>query len=359
MFNIRKKLKASLLIISASIISMTTIATAQYREFEKISEFQNGYAAVKKDGKLGIIDKSKKQIVPLVYSAIGEDMFTHGYAAVMKGDKWGIVDKNGNLVVDTIYDAIGIELFTYGYALVKRDNKWGMIDKSGNKITEYIYDGIGDFKNGYIPAIKNGKWGFLNKEGKEITNFEYESIDFFNSQGNASVKKDGKWGVINNSGEYIVPLIYDRLDKNIQAKLNSSEIYFNGELIDLYGYNIDNNNYFKIRDIAKILEDTTKGFNVEWDIKDKVINLTSQKHYISIGNELEKIGKDIVTPRFNTTKVYKDGEETVLASYVIDGSTYFKLRDIADLFGIEVEWNRSIKAIEISTGEEDILLMRR
>ena len=45
---------------------------------------------------------------------------------------------------------------------------------------------------------------------------------------------------------------------NIQE--NTAPIYVNGQRVELQAYNIDGNNYFKIRDIADII-----GFGVDWD----------------------------------------------------------------------------------------------
>ncbi|WP_373567640.1 WG repeat-containing protein, partial [Paenibacillus mendelii] len=53
------------------------------------SHFKEGYAAVKKDGKYGYIDKAGDVIVPLEYNSAGR--FNDGLSIVRKDGKWGII----------------------------------------------------------------------------------------------------------------------------------------------------------------------------------------------------------------------------------------------------------------------------
>ncbi len=46
--------------------------------------------------------------------------------------------------------------------------------------------------------------------------------------------------------------------------------------------------------------------------------------------------------------VYVDGEEKVL-SYNINGNTYFKIRDIADMVGFDVDWDGDTQTVVIRT----------
>lgn len=54
----------------------------------------------------------------------------------------------------------------------------------------------------------------------------------------------------------------------------TSKIYLNGEEISLTAYNINGNNYFKLRDIMKIFD-----VYVGWDGKTSTITLDTSKGY--------------------------------------------------------------------------------
>jgi hypothetical protein len=60
-----------------------------------------------------------------------------------------------------------------------------------------------------------------------------------------------------------------------QAKLTASKIYLNNEEVQLTAYNIDGNNYFKLRDIGKIID-----FAVTWDGSLNMIGLDTASSYV-------------------------------------------------------------------------------
>lgn len=58
------------------------------------------------------------------------------------------------------------------------------------------------------------------------------------------------------------------------AAVTQSDIYVNGSKADVGGYNIDDNNYFKLRDLGKLLD-----FGVEWDEKTGSIYINTSQSY--------------------------------------------------------------------------------
>ena len=51
----------------------------------------------------------------------------------------------------------------------------------------------------------------------------------------------------------------------------------------------------------------------------------------------------------NEYPVYVDGEQAEIAGYLIDGSSYFRLRDIGDAVGFGVDWDEETRSIRIDT----------
>lgn len=139
----------------------------------------------------------------------------------------------------------------------------------------------------------------------------------------------------------------------IAAVPTSSKVLLDGNNVNVAAYNIDNSNYFKLRDIAKILDGSKKSFNVEWDNNKNAINIIKNKKYSPVGTELvssnEKRNKSAVK---SSSEVYLNGEKVTLASYNIDGSNYFKLRDIAGTLEFEVVWDAAQNAVMIQTANE-------
>ena len=58
-------------------------------------------------------------------------------------------------------------------------------------------------------------------------------------------------------------------------------------MIGLDAYNIDNNNYFKLRDIAMKLKNSYKNFDIQWDNEKNAITIVQNKGYNSVGVEID------------------------------------------------------------------------
>lgn len=137
---------------------------------------------------------------------------------------------------------------------------------------------------------------------------------------------------------------------SLTAEVSKSNITVNGKSVDVSGYTVNYSNYFKIRDIAMILRNTSSRFDVDWDQKLSAITVSLDKKYTIIGGELES--SSIATTmdiEENSAPIYVDGEEKDVRCYNIGGYTYFKIRDIADLIGFTVNWNELTQTIEIIT----------
>lgn len=138
-------------------------------------------------------------------------------------------------------------------------------------------------------------------------------------------------------------------DNTITAKNNSSSVLVNGIKVDFESYNINGNNYFKLRDLAKVLSGTEKQFEVTWNNDKKVIELVSNIPYTEAGGELV-VGDGLdKTATLNTSAIYKDGEKIQLVAYTINGNNYFKLRDIAQAFDIGITWDGETNTIGVVT----------
>lgn len=136
----------------------------------------------------------------------------------------------------------------------------------------------------------------------------------------------------------------------ITAIPTSSPVIIDGKTVTLDVYNINNNNYFKLRDIAMLLNNSEKQFGVEWDASKNAINLITDSQYISVGGELSELkDRNIKSASVAKSDIYIDGIAAQLTAYNIDSSSYFKLRDIAEYLNFDVDWDSTTNSIVIST----------
>lgn len=133
------------------------------------------------------------------------------------------------------------------------------------------------------------------------------------------------------------------------ASPTTSPVLVNGKQVEFEAYNIQDNNYFKLRDIAQAITGTEKQFNVTWDGSKNAINLLSGQPYVSAGGELlpgDGTAKDALP---STATIYQDSNAISLTAYTINGNNYFKLRDLAQIFDFQVSWDAAAQCVRIDT----------
>ncbi|NCB42650.1 MAG: WG repeat-containing protein [Clostridia bacterium] len=129
----------------------------------------------------------------------------------------------------------------------------------------------------------------------------------------------------------------------------SSKVLVNGVLTGFEAYTIDGNNYFKLRDLAKVVSGTAKQFNVTYDKDKEAINLISTTAYVEVGGELVAGNGQAKSAIPSVSSIYKDGSLIQLTAYNIGGNNFFKLRDLMQVFNIGVTWDAVTSTIGIDT----------
>lgn len=136
------------------------------------------------------------------------------------------------------------------------------------------------------------------------------------------------------------------------AERSAQNLTVDGRAVACDKYNIDGSNYFKLRDLAKLLNGTESQFDVGWDEEKGVVSITTQHAYTtSDGHELE-IGADLsATAQRSAQTILIDGAvRTDLTVYNIGGSNYFKLRDLGNALGFRVGYTAATNTAVVTSG---------
>lgn len=141
---------------------------------------------------------------------------------------------------------------------------------------------------------------------------------------------------------------YEKVN-SLTAEKSSAKLLVNGKEVNISGYTVNDSNYYKIRDIAMFLRTTGSKFNVEWDENLSAIAVLTGIKYIVVGGELDDENSVALDVEENTAPIYVDGEEMEITAYNINGSNYFKIRDLAQMIGFEVDWDGEAQAIILRT----------
>ena len=141
-------------------------------------------------------------------------------------------------------------------------------------------------------------------------------------------------------------------EATVEALFSNAAVIIDNKKVTFEAYNIANNNYFKLRDIAMAINKSQKQFNVSWDESQKAIGIQTNTPYAPAGSELSAgDGKDkkAVT---SLAKLAVDGTAINVLAYTINDNTYFKLRDLASMLDFAVGWDDTRKTISIETAKE-------
>ena len=133
------------------------------------------------------------------------------------------------------------------------------------------------------------------------------------------------------------------------ANPTAATVLVNGSNVSFDAYNINDFNYFKLRDLAYTLNGTAKQFSVGWDEANNAITLTSGQPYESVGGEMASRGAGSKNAEPSASRIFLDGREVQFSAYLIEGNNYFKLRDIGEAFDFGVNWDEAAETISIDT----------
>jgi len=134
------------------------------------------------------------------------------------------------------------------------------------------------------------------------------------------------------------------------AKPISATVLVNGKPVEFDAFNIEGNNYFKLRDIAYVLNDTEKQFNLNWDADYSIIDINSDTPYTPVGNEMADKYTENKVAKPTSSTIYMLHTEVTFTAYNIGGNNYFKLRDIGEAFDFFLGWDGETKTITVDTG---------
>lgn len=136
-----------------------------------------------------------------------------------------------------------------------------------------------------------------------------------------------------------------QVNAGISATPSKSAVRVNGNYASIAAYNIDGNNYFKLRDIASLLKGTNAEFDIGWDGAEKIV--TINKGTYSGEPQISSSASPSSAVK-SASKIIIEGKPADFTVYSIDGNNYFKLRDIADYLGIQITWDANTSEINIT-----------
>lgn len=125
------------------------------------------------------------------------------------------------------------------------------------------------------------------------------------------------------------------------TRTKGQSVYVDTTRVYPTGYNIKDNNYFRLRDVGQLV-----GFGVDWDETTRTVVITSDRTTPVLTGLLD-MAQTGSTAKLSPQRITVDGEEVSLTSYLIRGNNYIKLRDIAKEIHFGVEYDMASKKVTI------------
>ncbi|MEG2455035.1 MAG: hypothetical protein RSC08_02180 [Oscillospiraceae bacterium] len=134
----------------------------------------------------------------------------------------------------------------------------------------------------------------------------------------------------------------------VTATPNASTVQVNRKDVSFEAYTINGSNYFKLRDLAMVLNGSQKNIAVGYDGAKGMVTIKTDAPYVPVGGELAKgDGKAKTATPSNAVFVIDDAIFT-LEAYTIGGNNFIKLRDLMEKIQVYVGWDGAKNRIVIN-----------
>ncbi|WP_312369535.1 WG repeat-containing protein [Lachnoclostridium sp.] len=251
-------------------------------DFDTISEFENGVAYIKLNGKIGYLGEDGKYVVKPIYDSVYYDGIEPYYHTKLD-DLMGLVFVDGTEIKPMSNGPIS---FHGDYGSIRVNDKETYIDKKGKQITSELFDNTNPFSDGMGRVMLNMKTSYVNTSGKRINKEFDHGYDF--SDGYACVYKDNYYRYIDKKGDYAF---------GEDAKYSQAKSFHNG----LAAVQSSKGKWGYIDTKGKLVIDCQ--FNGAFDFDEKLAP-------VRIGDKfgfIDKTGKIVIKAIYDTVSEFEDG----------------------------------------------------
>lgn len=153
----------------------------------------------------------------------------------------------------------------------------------------------------------------------------------------------------------LLPLLFSNnifaKEEKINAEVSRQKILFDGKEIDsIEAYNIEGNNYFKLRDVAALISGTDINFDVSFNETRRSVEITRNKAYAKQESDLVKNNSNAnLNVRKANPVCYIDNEKVLYKGYLINNNNFFRLRDLGKTIGFYVSYDEGEDAVIIKS----------
>ena len=134
-------------------------------------------------------------------------------------------------------------------------------------------------------------------------------------------------------------------------QVSTQAVTLNNAPVRCQAYNVDGYNYFRLRDLAMLFQDTDSRFSVDYDEKTREIRIVTGESYYPNGSELPENPKDCSDrATVSSQTLVIDGERvTDVAAWNFAGNNYFKLADLSERLHFRVSYDEATRTVRLES----------
>lgn len=132
-------------------------------------------------------------------------------------------------------------------------------------------------------------------------------------------------------------------------QVSVQNLYVNGTAKTLNAVNIKGNNFLKLRDLAYLLDGTSKQFNVTYTESTNTTHIHSLTSYVNDPQNPVNQPITLTRPQLSSQKVTLDGSSAYPIAYNVAGSNYVNLRQVCAMLDIGLTYSAATNTVTITT----------
>ncbi len=151
-------------------------------------------------------------------------------------------------------------------------------------------------------------------------------------------------------GDYATPQGRITVEGKPAVQLTVQNLTVNGEAKTAEIYNINGNNYFKLRDMAALLTGTGSQFSVDYDKESRTVIIKTGEAYDKQTGDLE-LGEDKSDSAVKSNQSIRIDGVTVtdLTAYNLGGNNFFKLTELGEKLGFTVDYDAAANTMVVTS----------
>ncbi len=173
--------------------------------YDEINELSDELYVVKKAGRYSMCDMFGKEISTMKFDKLGD--FENGFAYYSEEGKYGFVSKSGQ-VFKPEFEWIS-DFSEFSLAIFRQNNLYGIVNSRGEKILGAEYDLIVKGSGNIFVLVKNSQYGFYNGGGCFLSAIAYDylkekNVDFYTDGKNLRLLKKNESSIIDLNGKIVI-----------------------------------------------------------------------------------------------------------------------------------------------------------